>query len=100
MNANNDPLGVRSAYRSAGQIGGKAFWSLPVAKPAFFLWPHRNCGHYFSAVSRADSRPKWIKSLALQTGHSKYVTPGELFKAVDSLARSQMRIDASLMKAR
>jgi len=37
MNANNDPLGIRSAYRSAGQIGGKAFWSSPVAKPAFFI---------------------------------------------------------------
>jgi hypothetical protein len=36
MHANNDPLGVQSAYRSAGQIGGKALWSSPVAKPALF----------------------------------------------------------------
>jgi hypothetical protein len=30
------PLTFQSACRSAGQIGGKAFWNPPVAKPAFF----------------------------------------------------------------
>jgi len=69
MNANNDPLGVQSAYRSAGQIGGKAFWSSPVAKPAFFLWPQFNCGVKFSEVSSGDSRPCGQNLLALQPGH-------------------------------
>jgi len=49
------PLGVRSTDRSAGQIGGKAFWSSPVAKPAFFIGPHCDCGPHSSEVSRGGS---------------------------------------------
>jgi hypothetical protein len=58
MHANYDSPGVQSTNRSAGQIGGKAFWTSPVAKPAFFIGPHGNCGLKVREVSIADSRPR------------------------------------------
>ena len=56
MNANNDPLGVRSAYPfPEADAEGRPFGFRRYAKPAFAIQPHWDCRSYCSGMSRGDS---------------------------------------------
>jgi hypothetical protein len=54
MNANNDSLSVRSVSVSGSGAEGRPYEVHQSAKPAFFIRPHLNCGHYSFGVSRGN----------------------------------------------
>ena len=71
MNANDDSLSVRTASVSGSDAEGRPYGVHQFAKPAFFIWPRLNCGHYFLEVSRANGGSVDKISSLWQTGHGK-----------------------------
>src|SRR6516165_8216223 len=97
MNANNDPLGVRSASVSGSDAEGRPFevrWS---ARPTFFIWPHLIVGTISS-----DCREEYPISVDKMAWRCKRVTeransePSGANLAGSNLAHDILSSDADL----